>query len=117
MKARLPKEYQTPSRADMLKKLQQMQEQMAQKQEELKAREYEAKAGGGAVTAVVTGERLVKSIKIDPAVVDPDDVEMLEDMLCAAVNEALASAEQDASGEMESLSGGLTGIPGLSGLL
>lgn len=101
----------------MLKKLQQMQEQMAQKQEELKAREYEAKAGGGAVTAVVTGERLVKSIKIDPAVVDPDDVEMLEDMLCAAVNEALASAELDASGEMESLSGGLTGIPGLSGLL
>jgi len=116
MKARLPKEYQTPSRADMMKQLQQMQEQMAQKQEELKAREYEAKAGGGAVTVVATGERLLKSVKIDPAVVDPGDVEMLEDMLCAAVNEALTNAEQDAAGEMEGLSGGLSGIPGLPGL-
>lgn len=100
-----------------MRQFQQMQEQMAQKQEELKGREYEAKAGGGAVTVVATGERLVKSVKIQPDIVDPEDMEMLEDMICAAVNEALSNAEQDASKEMDGLTGGLSGIPGLSGLM
>lgn len=117
MKARLPKQYQTPSRGDMLKQFQKMQEQMQEKQDELKAKEYEASAGGGAVTVVVTGERVVKSVKIQPEIVDPEDMEMLEDMVCAAVNEALSIAEKDSADQMDAITGGLPDIPGLSGLM
>ena len=68
---------------------------------------YEAAAGGGVVTACVTGKRELQSLKIDPDAVDPDDVEMLEDMIVAAVNEALRAAENDAAGTMQKLTGGL----------
>lgn len=96
----------------MMKQVQEMQKQMAKAQEELAAQEVEASAGGGMVTVKVTGDLRVTSIKIDPNAVDPDDVEMLEDMVLAAVNEALRSAQELASSKMSGLTGGLN-IPGL----
>ena len=72
--------------------------------------EYEAAAGGGVVTATVTGKRELKALEIDPEAVDPDDVEMLQDMIVAAVNEALRAAENDAASTMQKLTGGL-GLP------
>jgi DNA-binding YbaB/EbfC family protein len=101
---------------NMMKQAQQMQqklqEEIAQKQAELETRDYEASAGGGAITAVVTGKKELKSIKINPDVVDPEDIEMLEDLVVAAVNEAIRKAEEDSSGVMQQLTGGLS-IPGL----
>ena len=76
-------------------------------QQELEEKIYEAAAGGGVVTASVTGKRELQSLKIDPDAVDPDDVELLEDMIVAAVNEALRAAENDAAGTMQKLTGGL----------
>ena len=92
-----------------------MQERMEELQEELNAREYEIKAGGGAVKVTVTGKMEVKSMEIAQDVVDPDDVEMLSDLVMAAVNEALRAASTDKEKTMESLSGGFGGmnIPGL----
>ena len=78
-----------------------------QAQQELEEKIYEAAAGGGVVPASVTGKRELQSLKIDPDAVDPDDVEMLEDMIVAAVNEALRAAENDAAGTMQKLTGGL----------
>ena len=77
---------------------------------ELQEKEYEAAAGGGVVTATVTGKRELKALEIDPEAVDPDDVEMLQDMIVAAVNEALRAAENDAASTMQKLTGGL-GLP------
>lgn len=96
----------------MMKQVQQMQKQMAKAQEELATQEIEASAGGGMVTVKVTGDLRVVSIKIDPGAVDRDDVEMLEDMVLAATNEALRSAQELASSKMSGLTGGLN-IPGL----
>lgn len=96
----------------MMKQVKKMQDQMAKMQEELEAREVEATAGGGAVKVVATGGREVKSITISPEAVDPDDVEMLQDLLVTAVNEALKKAETMVSEEMAKLTGGLK-IPGL----
>ena len=96
----------------MMKQVKKMQDQMAKMQEEMEAREVESTAGGGAVKVVATGGRVVKSIAISPEAVDPDDVEMLQDMLVAAVNEALKKAEQMVAEEMAKLTGGLK-IPGL----
>ncbi len=96
----------------MMKQVQEMQKQMVKAQEELANQEVEASAGGGMVTVVVTGDLKIKSIKIDPGAVDPDDVEMLEDMVLAATNEALRSAQELASSRMNGLTGGLN-IPGL----
>ncbi|MBE0429526.1 MAG: YbaB/EbfC family nucleoid-associated protein [Thermoleophilia bacterium] len=96
----------------MMKQVQEMQKQMAKAQEELAGEEVEASAGGGMVTVKVTGDLRVTSIKIDPGAVDPDDVEMLEDMVLAAVNEALRSAQELASSKMSGLTGGLN-IPGM----
>lgn len=79
-------------------------------QAELEEKEYTAQAGGGMVEAVVTGKRVVKSIKVDPEAVDPDDVEMLQDLIVAAVNEALRAAENDVAASMQSITGGL-GLP------
>ena len=79
-------------------------------QQELQEKEYEAAAGGGVVTATVTGKRELKALEIDPEAVDPDDVEMLQDMIVAAVNEALRAAENDAASTMQKLTGGL-GLP------
>lgn len=97
----------------MLKQAQQLQKRMEQMQEEMETLTVEGSAGGGAVTAVVTGKMYVLSITIDPDVVDPDDVELLQDMVLAAVNDGLRRAEETVSKQMASLTGGLN-IPGLT---
>jgi len=92
----------------------QLQEQMMQTQEGLKDEQVTASSGGGMVTVVANGHQEIVSLSIDPEVVDPEDVEMLEDMILAAVNEALASSRTLASERMDSLTGGLgLDIPGL----
>lgn len=95
---------------NMIKQAQKMQQDMMRMQQELQEKEYEAAAGGGVVTATVTGKRELKALEIDPEAVDPDDVEMLQDMIVAAVNEALRAAENDAASTMQKLTGGL-GLP------
>lgn len=113
MKARIPGGNQ--SRGDMLKKIQQMQEDMQNAQAEVEATEFTASSGGGAVEAIVTGAHEVKAINIKPEVVDPEDVEMLSDLIVAAVNEAMKRAEDAMTQKMKSAQGGLAGlnIPGL----
>jgi nucleoid-associated protein EbfC len=96
---------------NMIKQAQKMQKDMMKVQEELELREIEASAGGGAVTVIVTGKKELVSIKIKPEVVDPEDVEMLQDLILAAVNEAIRKAEEMVSSEMGKLTGGL-GLPG-----
>ena len=91
----------------MMKQAQKMQENLMKMQEELQAKEYEATAGGGVITAVCGGNRELKSISIDPEAVDPDDVEMLQDMVIAAVNEAMRAADAEAANNMSRLTGGL----------
>jgi len=96
----------------MLDQLQDLQQSMLEAQDELAQMVVTATAGGGAVEATVTGERRVQSITIAPEVVDPEDVEMLQDLVTAAVNEGLAQVDQAAAERMESFTGGLD-IPGL----
>jgi DNA-binding YbaB/EbfC family protein len=99
----------------LLMQAQKMQQEMLAAQESLKSEVVEASAGGGMVTVEVTGDGHVKSIKIDPEAVDPDDVEMLSDMILAAVNEGLRSAQELASTKLGGIAGGLgdLGLPGL----
>lgn len=92
---------------NMIKQAQKMQQEMMKMQEELESAEYTATAGGGVVTAVVSGKRELISLAIEPDAVDPDDVEMLQDMVVAAVNEALRKAESSANEGMSKLTGGL----------
>ncbi|MCD8211635.1 MAG: YbaB/EbfC family nucleoid-associated protein [Oscillospiraceae bacterium] len=92
---------------NMMKQAQKLQQDLQNMQTEMEQKEYSASAGGGAVTAVVTGKRELKSLTIEPDVVDPEDVEMLQDLIVAAVNEALRTAEDDMSSSMQQLSGGL----------
>lgn len=92
---------------NMIKKAQKMQEDMQKMQEELENATYSATAGGGMVTATVSGKREVTALEIDPEAVDPEDVEMLQDMVIAAVNEALRSAETAAAEGMQRITGGL----------
>ena len=99
--------------AGMMKKVQKMQAEMAKMQEELKKRTLEVSAGGGAVKVVVTGEKKVVSIKIAPTAVDPEDVEMLEDLVTAAVNEALTKVDDLMAQEMGKLTAGMNLPPGL----
>ena len=96
--------------ANMLKQAQKMQQDMMRMQQELQEKEYQAAAGGGVVSATVNGKHELKALEIDPEAVDPDDVEMLQDMIVAAVNEALRAAENDAASTMQKLTGGL-GLP------
>lgn len=96
----------------MMRQAQQLQRQMEELQNEIEASTVEASAGGGVVKVVANGKLLIESISIDPEVVSPDDVEMLEDLVAAAVNEAMAKAQQMASDKMAQLTGGLN-IPGL----
>lgn len=95
---------------NMLKQAQKMQQDMMRLQQELQEKEYQAAAGGGVVSATVNGKHELKALVIDPEAVDPDDVEMLQDMIVAAVNEALRAAENDAASTMQKLTGGL-GLP------
>ena len=96
----------------LARQAQKLQQQMTKVQEELDAREYEASAGGGMVTVKVSGKKELLGIEIKPEAVDPDDVEMLQDMVLAAVNEALRAATETSEREMGKLTGGL-GMPGL----
>ena len=95
---------------NMIKQAQKMQQDMQKMQAELEAKEYEAQAGGGVVTAKVSGKRELLALTIEPEAVDPDDVEMLQDMIVAAVNEAIRAAESDAAANMQQITGGL-GLP------
>lgn len=115
MKARLPKGYGGGGAGNMqqiARQAQKMQEAMETATEELEAKEYSSTSGGGAVKVTVTGKLEVKSIEIDPEVIDPDDAEMLSDLIIAATNEALRAASQEKEDTMSALSGGLN-IPGL----
>ncbi|MDR3686812.1 MAG: YbaB/EbfC family nucleoid-associated protein [Coriobacteriia bacterium] len=96
----------------MMKQAQKMQTKMAAMQEELKNEQLEASAGGGMVKVKITGDVQIVSITIDPAAVDPEDVEMLQDMVTAAVNEAIRSAQELAAARMNDITGGMN-IPGL----
>jgi DNA-binding YbaB/EbfC family protein len=97
---------------NIMKQAQQMQKRMAQLQQELEERRIEATAGGGMVTAVVSGKQQLISLTIDPKAVDPEDVEMLQDLVVAAVSEALKQSQKIAEEEMGKITGGLN-IPGL----
>ena len=97
----------------IMKQAQKMQAQIAKIQEELALKTVEASAGGGMVTVVANGKQEIVSIKIEPEVVDPKDVEMLQDLLIAAVNEALRKAQEMVAEEMSKVTGGLQ-IPGLT---
>jgi hypothetical protein len=114
MKARLPKGYGggASNLQQLARQAQKVQEQMEALTTELEAKEYTASAGGEEVKATVTGKMEVKSLEIKPEVVDPNDVEMLSDLIVAAVNEALRAAEADKSERMEQISGGLN-MPGV----
>lgn len=111
MKARLPDGVQM-KRGDMMRQLQQMQAQMESTQTEVEESVFSATAGGGMVTAQVNGKKELLSIKIDPQVVDPEDVEMLEDLVTAAINEALGKASKTMEDKMGALTGGMN-IPGM----
>ena len=91
----------------MLKQAQKMQEDMAAKQEELEAREYEVSAGGGVVKVKINGKREILALDIAEEIVDPDDIETLSDIIIAAVNEALRTAETDKANNMSKMTGGL----------
>ena len=92
---------------NMIKQAQKMQQDMMKMQQELQEKEYTAAAGGGVVTAVVNGKHELKNLEIDPEAVDPDDVEMLQDMVIAAVNEAIRAAMDDMSASMGKITGGM----------
>jgi DNA-binding YbaB/EbfC family protein len=100
----------------MLKQVQQMQAEMAKAQQELEAEVVEASAGGGMVTVKVSGGLEVKEIRIDPEAIDPEDADMLQDLVLAAVNEALRSAQELAASRLGAATGGLGGPGGLGGL-
>ena len=95
------------NQAAMMKQAQKMQQEMLRMQEEMENKTYNATAGGGVVTAEVNGKHEVVSLRIDPEAIDPDDVEMLQDMVIAAVNEAMRAADADAANNMSRLTGGL----------
>jgi len=96
----------------MIRQAQELQKNMLKMQEEIESATVEATSGGGAVKAVVTGKMKLESLTIDPEVVDPEDVEMLQDLVLAAVNEGMEKAQELAASRMSSLTGGLK-IPGL----
>lgn len=95
---------------NMLKQAQKMQQDMMKMQQQLQEKEYTAAAGGGVVSATVNGKHELKALTIDPEAVDPEDVEMLQDMIVAAVNQAMRAADTDAADSMQQLTGGL-GLP------
>lgn len=98
---------------NLMKQAQQMQTKMAELQERMAEAEYEGAAGAGMITVAVTGKGDLKRIRIDPSIVDPDDVEVLEDLIVAACNDAKAKAEAAMAEEMQDLTGGLPLPPGM----
>ncbi len=113
MKARLPQGYGKQSVNQLMQQAQQMQENMKKKQEELEATEYQVTAGGGMVELTMTGKHEVTRVKLNPDIVQPDDIEMLEDLVAAAVNEAVRVVDEAAEKELGEITGGLN-IPGFS---
>lgn len=109
MKARIPG---AQNQGNMMKKIQQMQEDMTRIQEEIEATEFTSSVGGGVVEVTVNGSHEVLSIKMQPDVVDPEDIEMLEDLLISALNESIKKANDAMDQGMEKAKGGLS-IPGL----
>lgn len=97
---------------NMLKQAQKMQQDMLKAQQEIEEKEIEASSGGGAVTVKVSGKKELLSIKLSPEVVDPDDIEMLEDLITVAVNEGMRKADEESAKEMSKFTGGMN-IPGL----
>ena len=97
---------------NLMKQAQRMQRQMEVAQKELEEKEVTITSGGGAVEITVTGKHEIKALKLNPEVVDPDDVEMLEDLIVAATNEALRKMEEESASMMNSLAGGLGGLGG-----
>jgi DNA-binding YbaB/EbfC family protein len=113
MKANIPKGLGGPANMQgMIRQAQKMQEQMTELQSELDSREYEVKAGGGAVTILIDGKKQIKQLTIEPEIVDPDDIETLTDILIAGFNEAIKRVEETNQKEMESITGNVS-IPGL----
>lgn len=113
MKANIPKGLGGPANMQgMIRQAQKMQEQMTELQSELDSREYEVKAGGGAVTILIDGKKQIKNLTIEPEIVDPDDIETLTDILTAGFNEAIKRVEETNQKEMESITGNVS-IPGL----
>ena len=96
----------------MMKKIQEMQENMTRIQQEVEATEFSSSVGGGAVEVTVSGKKEVTAVKLQEEVVDPDDIEMLEDMIAAATNEALRQVESESAAVMSKLTGGLGGLGG-----
>ena len=95
------------NQAAMLKQAQKMQQEMLRMQQEQESKTFSAKAGGGMVTATVNGKHEMVNLEINPEAVDPDDVEMLQDMIIAAVNEAMRAADEDSANNMSRITGGL----------
>ena len=112
MKVRLP---QGGGMQNMLKQAQKMQEDMQAKQAELEAKEYDVKAGGGVIDVKINGKREILSVKLAEEIVDPDDIETLEDLIIAAINEAIKTVDADAAAEMAKITGGM-GLPGMPGM-
>ncbi|CDE33878.1 MAG: YbaB/EbfC family nucleoid-associated protein [Ruminococcus sp.] len=114
MKARLPKQNQggAQNMNAMIRQAQKMQDEISELQEEIEAREFSATAGGGAVQVVVTGKKSIKSLTIQPEVVDPEDIEMLQDLVISAINEAINNVEETTETEMSKITGGVS-LPGL----
>ena len=112
MKVRLP---QGGGMQNMIKQAQKMQEDMQSKQAELEAKEYDVSAGGGVIDVKINGKREILSVKLAEEIVDPDDIETLEDLIIAAINEAIKTVDADAAAEMAKITGGM-GIPGMPGM-
>ena len=114
MKARIPKNMGggAQNMNSMIKQAQKMQDQITELQEDIEAREFSATAGGGAVEVVLTGKKTIKTLNIKPEAVDPEDVEMLQDLIISAVNEAVNNIETATEAEMSKITGGVS-LPGL----
>lgn len=114
MKARIPKNMGggAQNMNSMIKQAQKMQDQITELQKDIEARDFSATAGGGAVEVVLTGKKTIKSLTLKPEVVDPEDIEMLQDLIISAVNEAVNNIESTTEAEMSQITGGVS-LPGL----
>lgn len=114
MKARVPKGMgnNAQNMNSMIRQAQKMQDQITELQDDIEGREFTATAGGGAIELVMSGKKIIKSLTIKPEVVDPEDVEMLQDLIISVVNEAVNQIEQTTEDEMSKITGGVS-LPGL----
>lgn len=114
MKARIPKNMGggAQNMNQMIKQAQRMQDQITELQEDIEEREFTATAGGGAVEVVISGKKTIKSLTLKPEVVDPEDIDMLQDLIISAVNEAINNVESTTEAEMSKITGGVS-LPGL----